>query len=160
MTLGLCLYHTHREMGFWFGDTEKIENGEVMREMEREMRFGKDGDRERWRQNKRKGNEKWRERSVEGDEREVVLKGRGRWRRGRGDKRRKRCAGAGRETGGWCETVCVWERENERFSLGCSCREWDFRIHCPPCLKACVCVFVYVCVKEEVFLCVSGVCAV
>lgn len=47
MTLGLCLHHTHTEMGFWFGDTEKIEKGEVTREMEREIRFRKDGDRER-----------------------------------------------------------------------------------------------------------------
>lgn len=43
----MLIPHTHREMGFWFGDTEKIEKGEVMREMVREMRFGKDGDRER-----------------------------------------------------------------------------------------------------------------
>lgn len=70
MTLGLCLYHTHREMGFWFGDTEKIENGEVMREMEREMRFGKDGDRKRGRRNKRKGNERGRERDVSREMRE------------------------------------------------------------------------------------------
>ncbi len=75
-----------------------------------------------------------------------------------GDKRWKRCVCAGRETD-WCETerVCVCVCEGCcRFSLGRSCKEWDFRIHCPLCLKARVCVRK----RDNVFLCVSGLCAV
>lgn len=49
-------------MGFWFGDTEKIEKGEVTREMETEIRFRKDGDRER-EEDRTKGKE-MREREV------------------------------------------------------------------------------------------------
>lgn len=51
-------------MGFWFGDTEKIEKGEVTREMEREMRFRKDGDREREREEDRTKGKEMRERQV------------------------------------------------------------------------------------------------
>ncbi len=149
-------------MGFCFGDTEKIEKGEVTREMEREIRFRKDGERERerGRRNKRKGNE--REGSIEGDGREVRMKGR---EDGGEEEEIKDGRGVfvqgGRLTGGVrrsvCVCVCVCVCEGCcRFSLGRSCKEWDFRIHCPLCLKARVCVRK----RDNVFLCVSGLFAV
>lgn len=106
--------HMHTHIQRWvsgLGMQKRLRKGEVTREMEREIRFRKDGERERGRRNKRKGNErgKYRGRRERGeDERKK------RSRRGRGDKRRKRCVCAGRETDGWCEMervcVCVCEK--------------------------------------------------
>lgn len=74
--------------------------------MEREMRYEKDGDGERGRQNKRKGNEKEKERegSIEGD---VWMKGKGEDGREEQEIKDEKGVGAGRETDGWCKTMCV-----------------------------------------------------
>lgn len=100
-------------MGFWFGDTEKIEKGEVTREMEREIRFRKDGESEREREEDGTKGKEMREGSIEGDGREVRMKGR----KDRGEEEEIKdgkgvFVQGGRLTGGvkWSVCVCVCVR--------------------------------------------------